>query len=356
MHIDQWRWFKSVAKGAPADPAPNNHVPRVALIVDSPWIPGYLGLSHSDYYWDSAAWFDANLKIATEFPDVVPFPSWWVEYGMAIEPSAFGTRLHFHSDQPPGQSPVLFRAEDVDRLTPVNPLTDGLMPMALRQYRAVKQRIFDAGYTIPVVAARGPLCTAAFMRGLNDFMINLGENPDQAHKLLRLTTETAIRWLEAQAEAIGPSVEGILILDDIPGLLSRRMYLEFAHPYLRQICDAFPQGWVKVYHNDARIKPFLADLPATGFDALNITHNLDIAAVRQATCGQIRLMGNVSPLDLGVRGTPAEVRTAALEVLRKTGGEGVILSLGGGVSPGMPRANILALVEAAHDFAAGSLL
>jgi uroporphyrinogen-III decarboxylase len=62
------------------------------------------------------------------------------------------------------------------------------------------------------------------------------------------------------------------------------------------------------------------------------------------------LMGNVAPLELGVRGTPAQVREAALEVLRKMTGRKLILSLGGGVSPGMPKANIEALVAAVREF------
>ncbi|MBZ5515058.1 MAG: uroporphyrinogen decarboxylase family protein [Acidobacteriia bacterium] len=39
--------------------------------------------------------------------------------------------------------------------------------------------------------------------------------------------------------------------------------------------------------------------------------------------------------------------------LRKVGGSGVILSLGGGVSPGMPKANIMALIEAVEEFNRG---
>jgi len=103
---------------------------------------------------------------------------------------------------------------------------------------------------------------------------------------------------------------------------------------------------VKVYHNDAKVKPFLADLPDTGFDVLNFTHNLDIAEVRDKTGGRLCLMGNVNPLEIGVRGGPEQVREASLDVLRKTDGKGMILSLGGGVSPGMPEANIRAMIEA----------
>jgi uroporphyrinogen-III decarboxylase len=141
-------------------------------------------------------------------------------------------------------------------------------------------------------------------------------------------------------------VEGIFILDDIVGFISRDLYEEFAHPYLKQICDAFPGDWVKVYHNDASVRQLLDRLPDIGFDVLNFSHKLDIAEVERRTGGRMCLMGNVPPLDLGVRGTPDQVREAALDVLRKMQGRNLILSLGGGVSPGMPKQNIEALVSA----------
>jgi len=340
MRPDQWQCFKKAAKQAPDATTP------VALIVDSPWIPGYIGSSHLDYYLDPELWFQANLRIAREFPDIILFPSWWVEYGMAIEPSAFGSRIHFYSDRTPDQSPMLQSLDYVDSLAAVNPHADGLMPFALHLYRKHRARILDAGHVIPVVAARGPLCLAGFLRGVSQFMMDVAENPEAVHKLLARTTATVIDWLKAQAEAAGDTVEGFLLLDDIVGFLSGRAYREFAHPYLKQICAAFPTDWVKVYHNDANIRPSLADLPDAGFDVLNWTHNVDVLEARQKSAGRLCLMGNVPPLDVGVRGTPAMVRQAAEEILAKTKGSGLILSVGGGVSPGMPRENVLALVEA----------
>jgi uroporphyrinogen-III decarboxylase len=62
------------------------------------------------------------------------------------------------------------------------------------------------------------------------------------------------------------------------------------------------------------------------------------------------LMGNVNPLEIGTRGTPEEVREATLDVLEKGGDRGMILSVGGGVSPGMPKQNIVAMVEALAEF------
>jgi uroporphyrinogen decarboxylase len=103
MRPQQRQYFRTAAKQAP------NATTPVALIVDSPWIPGYIGVSHLDYYLDPELWFQANLRIIREFPDIILLPSWWVEYGMAIEPSAFGNRIHFWKDQPPAQSPMLKR-------------------------------------------------------------------------------------------------------------------------------------------------------------------------------------------------------------------------------------------------------
>ena len=348
MRSQQWSAFKSAAKGQRQGPIP------VALIVDSPWIPGFLGISHLDYYFDPATWFSANLRVIEEFPDVIMFPSWWAEFGMAIEPSAVGARINFCADRPPNQAPMLARLEDIDRLSPVNVGADGLMAPALHRYRQMKGRIREAGYTIPVVAARGPLCTAAFLRGLTEFMTDLVDSPSEVKRLLDYTTELAIAWLKAQAEEIGDSVEGILVLDDLPGFLSRRHYLEFAHPYLTRICRSFPPEWVKVYHNDANVSPFLEDLAGADFDVLNWSGNLDVGQVRSRIGKSLCLMGNVDPLGLGVRGTPAQVKQAALDVLKKTEGERVILSVGGGASTGMPRENVLALVEAAREF--GSVL
>ncbi|MGE5488482.1 MAG: uroporphyrinogen decarboxylase family protein [bacterium] len=348
MRPEQWAAFKKAAKREPDAGTP------VAAIVDSPWIPGYLGISHLEYYFDTDVWLDANLRIMREFPDIIFLPSWWVEFGMAIEPSAFGDRVRFWPDRTPDQIATLRSATDVDRLAPVDAQTDGLMPAALQRYRSCKGRIFDAGYTIPMVAARGPLCVASFLRGVSEFMMDIVDEPDAVHKLLDLTTRCVIDWLSAQAEAIGDSVEGILVLDDIVGFLSLNAYREFAHPYLKRICDAFPSGWVKVYHNDANVRPFLSELPAAGFDVLNWSHKIPVKEAYEKTGGRVCLMGNVAPLEIGVRGTPEMVLEAASQVL-DSGASSLILSVGGGVSPGMPAENLRALARAAAARAASQM-
>ena len=72
--------------------------------------------------------------------------------------------------------------------------------------------------------------------------------------------------------------------------------------------------------------------------------------MKQRVGDRMCLMGNVNPLEIAVRGTPDEVKAATFDVLDGANGEGIILSVGGGVSPGMPRENIRAMLEALEQF------
>ena len=344
MKPEQWEIFKRAARLEKLDRVP------MALIIDSPWIPGYLGINHLDFFLDPELWFQSHLKIHQEYPDIIFVPSWWMEYGMAAEPSALGAKIKFWQDNTPSEYHTLQRIEDIDNLPEYEVETDAFMGLTLHRIRMQRQRILDAGEILPLATSRGPLCTAGFVRSTTEFMFDIVERPEWAHKLIDLCTRLIIDWLKAQVDALGPTVEGIFLLDDIVGFVNEEHYQEFAHPYLKRICDAFPKDWVKIYHNDASIEACLEYLPDAGFNVLNWGKQTDIAEVKARVGDRMCLMGNVNPLEIGVRGTPEEVREATLEVLEKSGGEGIILSVGGGMSPGMPRENIVAMQAALEEF------
>jgi uroporphyrinogen decarboxylase len=344
MRPEQWEVFKKAARLEKLDKIP------LALIIDSPWIPGYLGLNHLDFYLDRELWFQSHLKIHREFPDIIFVPGWWMEYGMAVEPSALGTKIKFWPDNTPSEYHMLFHIEDIDELPEYEVDKDSFMALTIHRIRMERQRILDTGEILPFVTSRGPMCTAGFARGTTNLMMDLVEKPEWAHKLLDLCTRLVIDWLKAQQKAMGDTVEGIFILDDIVGFVNEEHYKEFCHPYLKRICDAFPKDWVKLYHNDAEVQACLDYLPDCGFNVLNWGKQTDIAEVKSRVGDRMCLMGNVNPLEVGVRGTPEEVRAATLEVLEKGGDRGLILSVGGGTSPGMPKRNILAMLGALEEF------
>jgi uroporphyrinogen-III decarboxylase len=174
-------------------------------------------------------------------------------------------------------------------------------------------------------------------------------NPNEVSRILDTMTTSIIRWLHAQLDALRQP-EGIMLLDDVVGMVSRSHYEDLIHPHLRRIFDEF-DGLIRVYHNDTPCPHLLESLAEANFDVFNFSHEVDIGEAKAKMGHRVALMGNVSPLDVGVRGTPADVARWARECLDKGApGGGMILSFGGGVSPGTPPENIDALLETAREW------
>ncbi len=335
--MSPWERFVAVARGGQADRVP------VALIVDSPWLPGYAGIGTLDYFLRPDEWLRVNLGLSERFPEVAWIPGYWVEYGMAAEPSAFGARVIWHDDQPPSIEPVRGGLASLAGIDPPDPTRHGLMPLVLSRYADAERRLLPEGVNVRVVAARGPFAVASWLLGVSEFLIALKTEPEASHRLLDTLTATAIAWLRAQLEVLR-APEGIMLLDDIVGMLSPDLFERFARPRLSRIFGEFV-GLVKIFHNDTPCPHLVKPMATLGFDVFNFSHMMDVADVSAKMPG-VALMGNVPPLDTMVRGTPDDVRAWARDCMRKTGGRGLILSAGGGVSPGTPPEAIDALAAA----------
>jgi uroporphyrinogen-III decarboxylase len=338
-----WENFKIAAKLGKPDKVP------VALIVDSPWLPGYAGIDTRDYFLFPEKWLEINRGLLTRFPDVVWVPGFWVEYGMAAEPSAHGARMRFYPDHPPAIEPIAADLDFWSDLQPANPQEDGLMPLVLRMQAVMDERLAAEGLGIRMVAARGPMTVASWLSGISPLMMDVALNPDKVSAILKTVTTTIIRWLHAQLKAVRKP-EAILLLDDVVGMVSKEHYESIIHPHLRRIFDEF-DGLIRIYHNDTPCLHLAESLAQANFDVFNFSHEVDAAEVKAKMGHRVALMGNVPPLDVGVRGKPEDVARSARAVLEKAAaGGGLILSFGGGVSGETPAENIDALVRASMEW------
>jgi len=336
MDLTKWNIIKDCAAIKKQERVP------VALIVDSPWIPGYTGISMLDYFSFPEKWLWANLKVIQDFPGIIFLPGFWVEFGMATEPSGFGCKVRFYENTLPQIYPAIKSAGEISSLDIPNPRADGLMPLALNVYKHINHMVNEMGYTIKVVASRGPYTIAAHIMGLTNFLVGLKIDPENTHKLLKLICKFIIIWLEAQMDVL-KDVEGIMVLDDVAGFISREDFIEFALPYFKQVFSSFP-GMVKIYHNDTDNPVSYEFLEELGVNIFNFTHLQNIANVRKMAGSKVCLMGNVPPLQVLAEGSQDLVREKALECIRDNKDiPGFILSAGGGVSPGTPGENIRAL-------------
>ncbi len=337
MKLEQWETLEKLIQGKETQT-------NAALIVDSPWIPPFLGISTTDYIQNTDVHFRSNLEIIRRYPDIIFFPGFWMEMGMAAEPSGFGARVDYYPQQPPTIQHIIESMDEIDRLKKPNPHKDGLMPSILQRYREELPLIHNEGLDIKVVAARGPMTLASHIMGVTNFLIGLKTEREKTHSLMRLMTDTVKEWLEAQADVL-TGVEGIFVLDDIMGFLSEDDYLEFAHDYFKEIFTLPAQ--LKVLHNDTPNPISFKYLTDLGVNMFNFSHLTPIADLRQFVGNSVVIMGNISPLDTMVNGSEEDVYREAMSCIEQNkGNPRFLLSAGGGVSMGTPSSTLDAITRA----------
>ena len=338
-----WKRFKQAAQRQEPER------PSVAFIVDSPWLPGYANIHTLDFFLNPDKWYEIHRGLIDRFPDAVWIPGFWVEYGMAAEPAAFGARVHFHHNRPPSIEPVF---TDITHWanTPLPDVEEaGFMPLVLRLYEQAEARLQAEGLGIKMVASRGPMVTASWIMGVTDLMTGMVTHPKEVSQFLETITTTIINWLHAQLKRI-KEPEGILLLDDIVGMVSVAHYNELVAPHLQRIFNEF-EGLIRIYHNDTPCAHLYPALAEANFDVFNFSHEADIAVVKAQMGHRVALMGNVPPLSVAVRQEPSVVAASANTCLdRAAPGGGMILSVGGGVSPDMPAENMDAMLAAARNW------
>lgn len=330
--------FQSLVRERPCDRT------QVALIIDSPWLPGYAGVNTLDYYFDPATWLTVQDRVLHDLPGVAFVPGAWVELGMAAEPSGWGLRVGWSPSQPPSLHPHPAALSELARAPVPDPETDGLMPVILRQYERLQGPLKGLGLEPRMAAARGPLAVAAHLHGVTEILMATQLDPESCHLLFEKTTDLCIHWLKAQLGRMEEPV-GVLVLDDLVGMLGPQDAGKFAIPALRRIFEEF-EGLIRILHNDTPNPKVFPGLATVGADVFNFSHKTDLGEARKLLGPDVVLMGNLPPLDLLVRGTPDQVREETRRQLDRLGEVGPLLvSPGGGVSPGTPIENLQAMVE-----------
>lgn len=318
------------------------------FIIDSPWIPGWFGISKIDYYSSDELWFRSNLEAVNAYPDLWFLPAFWSEYGMCTEPSAFGSRMIFLENNLPHAEKILSGIEEEASLPNPDVRTDGLLPFMISRLRNNQENILKADHQVRFAVARGPLNIASFLMGTTELMMAIGMNPDATHRLLAKITDFICRWITWQKQCF-PSIEGIFILDDIIGFVGEEDFKEFVIPYIQRIFRTIPSR-ARFLHNDADGLITAKYLTAMDINMFNFSFEHSMAEIRKLAGPDVVLVGNIPPRDVMAGGTARDVK----ESVRKAFGEindhrRIIWSAGGGMPPDVSSTNIAAFTEAVKE-------
>ena len=342
MTDKQWIDLLNVVEGKNLSPLP------VGFIIDSPWLPNWYRISILDYFSNDQLWLDANLKVINAYPDVMFLPGFWSEYGMCSEPSAFGAKSSFPENEFPHAFPNITSVDQIKDLEVPDPTKDGLGPLILNRLKLNQVKIEAAGHKIRFTVSRGPLNIASYLMGATEFLLAMMTNPEEIHALIRKITDYLVGFHDLQ-KSLFPSIEGILMLDDIIGFISGDQFVEFGLPYFKEIYDRGLK--IKFLHNDANCMESVKYLPEMGVNLFNMGFETDLNLLKDLTGHQVTMVGNIPPRDVLANGTTQKVKEYTLELLEGLNDlSRVIFSCGGGMPPGVEDENLKAFIHTIRTF------
>jgi uroporphyrinogen decarboxylase len=274
-----------------------------------------------------------------------------LENGTAALAEACGCEAEYPVDEPPRVTkPAIAGLDEVDRLAPVDPERNGMLPELLDATRRVTAALNGRALVVGE-ADQGPFDLAALLLGPEPFFIALmdPEQHDGVLRLLEYCYEQSLRYALAQAAAgadfveIGDSTAG-------PDVCSPRVYRKFAYPFeVRLAADLAAHGVPLVLHICGNTTAIMGDMATTGAALLEFDYKADMARCRVAAGDRV-LVGNVDPSGVMALGTPEQVAEECRKAIQVLGTNGrFILSPGCTLPATTPPENVEAMVEAARS-------
>jgi uroporphyrinogen-III decarboxylase len=215
--------------------------------------------------------------------------------------------------------------------------------------RRARERVPD----LFVASAPGGITMNTYMalRGADQALIDLAENPGFASAVMEMQAQAMIRRAEALLSA---GIDCLYIGDASASasVISPRDFERFCLPAYQAFCRHFRgRGTLMYIHVCGRSGPLLEMLADTGVhtvEPLDPMGGVSVADAKRRIGGRVALMGGVSTLTLA-QGTPEEVTAEAIRVCREGGPDGYILAAGDMVPPVTPLANLKAMVDVARN-------
>jgi len=207
----------------------------------------------------------------------------------------------------------------------------------------------------------GFLHQAQFMRGFDQWLMDLASEPRLAAGLMDAILDVWLAEARVVLDAVGPFADVVVYADDVAfqdrPMFSPRMYGALIKPRQRRVFDLLRDSRCKVfYHSCGNVWPLMPDLVDMGVDALNPVQvsagpMADTAALKARWGREITFWGGVDTQAVLPRGSAGDVRG---EVWRRlddlAAGGGYVLAAVHDVQPEVPPANLCAMFDAAGEW------
>lgn len=325
-------------------------IDRLPIILDmGTSLAPVAGVSLPDYYGSVKGMVEAELWLFKHFRQ----DSVSISTGLRGMAEAMGSHIAYPAK---GISyvaqPALSCVDDLQELEEIDPWQAGKLPLYLEALQILREKIGDQVEVSGHLA--GPFSVALALVGSKRFLAWMHDQPEAAHQVLQIITQNNENYIKAlgqlgfRAGLCDPAVS--------LSFISYPQFQEFVYPYLQAniaSCQKY-LGCQPSLHVCGESKLLWEDLVAAGCGILHIGNREDLAEAKALVGDRYGLMGNVAPVDILLKGTPADITRAVKACLEKAydNPQGYILSAGCEIPQGAPLANIEAFFQAGRVFGA----
>jgi len=266
-------------------------------------------------------------------------------------PDAMGLGLHFVTGEGPKFKRPVQTADAIRKLQ--RPDVEKQLGYVFDAVRTIRRELDGS---VPLIGFAGsPWTVATYMvegQSSREFATIKGlaaENPEAMALLLDTVADTTTDYLNAQ---IAAGAQAVMVFDTWGGALEADDYRRFSLASMQKIVDGLTRESdgrkVPVILFTKGAGPLLADMVATGCDALGVDWTTDLATARKYVDDKVALQGNLNPATL--RESPETIRQGVADVLASYGnGPGHVFNLGHGITPDIDPDHLGVLIEAVHE-------
>jgi uroporphyrinogen decarboxylase len=265
-----------------------------------------IGVAYSEFCRDHEKMVRGNIVCAEKYGiDCVTTMSDPMREGADL-----GMEVTFPADDVPyAKKPLILDKKD---LIGMKPAGCGKGTRKYETVEAIKLYKKELGDEFPVVGwVEGCFAQAADLRGVNEFLFDLMDDPGFARDLLDFCLEQELLYARAQALA-GADIIGVG--DAIASVAGPKLYRELAVDYETRILMAIREMGLKTkLHICGDIGPFLDSIPVAYCDIVDVDWMVDLKEAVRILGGKTCVSGNYDPVAVMLQGTAEEIDAAVRE-------------------------------------------
>lgn len=310
------------------------------------YLPQYMVLREKYGFFERCQTPALATEITLQPVDIVGVDAAILFSDILVVPQAMGLEVQLIESKGPVLPDPIKNINDLQRV--IVPDVNDRLHYVFDAIRMIKQELDGR---VPLIGFAGApwtlLCYMVQGKGSKTFdeaKAFCYTQPETAHKLLQMITDTTIAYLKGQVKA---GADIIQIFDSWGGLLSPADFETYSLQYIRQIVAALKDEVPTIIF--AKGAWFaLEEMAATGAHGLGIDWCIKPKLARQFAGPDVTLQGNFDPAKLSA---PIPViRQEVKTMLEAFGGHRHIANLGHGILPNIPVDHARAFVDAVKEY------